>query len=268
MAPFYWPKVGRPAFPLTRPCSGAASGGAGAGATASPRAASRAARRSAAPRPPPATASRTARPPASSRTGTGRSVVDEDFTRSARLGRKMKTSPANGSARSACCTSAASPSMPFLKSTGSAASRIRTPGGTAITPGPAPPRAPGAAPPRPRPRRPAPPPGRARSRSGPPARRCRRRILRDHHRHEPGSLAHRRGREPLAPDEQLARVQPVAPRHRRDRRRRVEALGHDPGLLLVGPAAPPADAGDHLEPAEAVVVRTGRSTMSTHRSRA
>src|SRR3982750_1538841 len=99
----------------------------------------------------------------------------------------MKTSPANGSARSACCTSAANPSMPLRKSTGSAASRMRTPGGTAITPAPAPPRAPGAAPPR---------------RSG---------------------------------------------------RGRVEALGHDPGLLLVGPAAATADAGDHLEPAEAVV---------------
>src|SRR3954454_20007700 len=24
--------------------------------------------------------------------------------------------------------------------------------------------------------------------------------------------------------------------------------GHDPGLLLLGPAAPPADPGDHLEP--------------------
>src|SRR3954467_14565815 len=59
--------------------------------------------------------------------------------------------------------------MPLRKSTGSAASRMRTPGGTAITPAPAPPRAPGAAPPRPRPPRPAPPPGRARSRSGPPA---------------------------------------------------------------------------------------------------
>ena len=94
------------------------------------------------------------------------------------------------------------------------------------------------------------------------------RVLRDHHRHERGSLARRRGREPLPPDEELARVQPVAPRHRRDGARRVEALGHDPGLLLVGPAPAPADAGDHLEPAEAVVARTGRSTMSTHRSRA
>ena len=64
----------------------------------------------------------------------------------------------------------------------------------------------------------------------------------------------------LPPDEELARVQPVAPRHRRDGRRRVEALGHDPGLLLVGPAATPADPGDHLEPAEAVVARTGRTT--------
>ena len=50
--------------------------------------------------------------------------------------------------------------------------------------------------------------------------------------------------------------------------RRLEALGHDPGLLLVGPAAPPTDAGDHLDAAEAVVVRTGRTTMITHRSRA
>src|SRR5437763_10100297 len=53
----------------------------------------------------------------------------------------MKTSPANGSARSACCTRAASPSMPLRKSTGRAAKRMRTPGGTAITSGPAPPRA-------------------------------------------------------------------------------------------------------------------------------
>src|SRR3954452_11248537 len=71
----------------------------------------------------------------------------------------------------------------------------------------------------------------------------------------------------LPPDEQLARVQPVAPRHRRDRRRGVEALGHDPGLLLAGPAASSADAGDHLDAAEAVVVRTGRTTIITHRSR-
>src|SRR3954447_17258535 len=32
-------------------------------------------------------------------------------------------------------------------------------------------------------------------------------------------------------------------------------------LLLLGPAPPPADAGDHLDPVEAVVARTGRSTM-------
>ena len=36
-------------------------------------------------------------------------------TQPARLGRKMKTSPANGSARSACCTKAANPSMPLRK---------------------------------------------------------------------------------------------------------------------------------------------------------
>ena len=59
-------KTRTPAFPLSMPCSAAAPGGVGAGATATPRAGSRAARRSAGPRPPPATASRTARPPASS----------------------------------------------------------------------------------------------------------------------------------------------------------------------------------------------------------
>src|SRR4051812_4437738 len=62
-------------------------------------------------------------------------------------------------------------------------------------------------------------------------------------------------------------MQPVAPRHRRGGRGRIEALGHDPRLLLQAPAAPPADAGDHLHPAKAVGVRTGRMTMSTHRSR-
>ena len=62
-------------------------------------------------------------------------------------------------------------------------------------------------------------------------------------------------------------MQPVAPRHRRDGRRRIEALGHDPGLLLVGPAPPPANAGDHLHPAKAVGLRTSRTTMITHRSR-
>ena len=50
-------KPGRPALPLTRPCSGEGSRGAGAGATASPRAGSRAAPRSSAPRLPPARAS-------------------------------------------------------------------------------------------------------------------------------------------------------------------------------------------------------------------
>src|SRR3954452_5875164 len=93
-------------------------------------------------------------------------------------------------------------------------------------------------------------------------------VLRDHHRHGPGRLTRRRCCEPLAPNEELARVQTVAPGHRRDRGRRVEALGHDPGLLLVGPAPAPADAGDHLDAAEAVVVRTGDTTIITHRSRA
>src|SRR4051795_8056597 len=178
----------------------------------------------------------------------------------------MKTSPANGSARSACCTSAARPSMPLRKSTGSAASRIRTPGGTAITPAPAPPRAPGAAPWRPRP--PDPHHRRAERDLDPAHRpgRCRV-VLRDHHGYEPGSLACCRSRELLAPDEELARVQPVTPRHRRDRRRGVEALGHDPGLLLVGPAPATPDACDDLDPAKAVGLRTGRSTVSTHRSR-
>ena len=41
MALFYWPKAGKPGFPLTRPCSAAAPRGAGAGATASPRAITR-----------------------------------------------------------------------------------------------------------------------------------------------------------------------------------------------------------------------------------
>src|SRR5690349_22159197 len=40
------------------------------------------------------------------------------------------------------------------------------------------------------------------------------------------------------------------------------------GLLLVGPAAPTPDAGDHFEAAKAFGVRTGGTTMSTHRSRA
>src|SRR4051794_2129472 len=199
----------------------------------------------------------------------------------------MRTSPANGSARSACCTRAARPSMPLRKSTGSAASRMRTPGGTAITAAPAPSPAPRAAPPRPRPPgppppRPAPPapPRRAHARPPPPPRRPEHdrdpasglgrggALTRHQHRHEPRRVTGRRGRELLPPDEQPARVQPVAPRHRRGGRGRVEALGHDPRLLLVGPAPAPADAGDHLDAAEAVVARTGRSTMSTHRSRA
>src|SRR4051812_13961344 len=188
----------------------------------------------------------------------------------------MKTSPANGSARSACWTRAARPSMPFLKSTGRAASRMRTPAGP-----------PGGCAPRAGPRSRQPPQhlehpaqrrhvdvradtddGRA-ERDLDPARRpgrCRG-VLRDHYPHELGRFACCRCRELLAPDEQLARVQPVAARHRRDRARRVEALGHDPGLLLVGPAASPTDAGDHLEPAEAVVVRTGDTTIITHGSR-
>ena len=65
----------------------------------------------------------------------------------------------------------------------------------------------------------------------------------------------------------LAGVQSVAPRHRQGGRGRVEALGHDPRLILVRPAAASADAGDHLHPAEAVGLRTGRTTISTHRSR-
>src|SRR4051794_33931020 len=71
----------------------------------------------------------------------------------------------------------------------------------------------------------------------------------------------------LSPDEELAGVQPVTPGHRRGGRRRVEALGHDPRLLLVRPAPSAADPGDHLEPAKAVGVRTIRTTMITHRSK-
>ena len=50
--------------------------------------------------------------------------------------------------------------------------------------------------------------------------------------------------------------------------RGIEALGYDPGLLFVGPAPPPTNPGDDLHPAEAVGVRTIRTTMITHRSRA
>src|SRR5689334_1005595 len=81
-------------------------------------------------------------------------------------------------------------------------------------------------------------------------------------------MVHSFGRADRLDRAALERLQPVAPCHRRDGRGRVEALGHDPGLLLVGPAATPTDAGDHLDPAEAVVVRTSRSTVITHRSRA
>src|SRR3954454_17163424 len=83
----------------------------------------------------------------------------------------------------------------------------------------------------------------------------------------PGTSRAAEARELLPPDEQLAGEQPVAPGHRRGGRGRVEALGHDPRLLLVRPAPPPADAGDDLEPAKAVGVRTIRTTRITHRSR-
>jgi hypothetical protein len=49
------------------------------------------------------------------------------FSRSDRRDRKMKTSPAKGSAASACVTSAARESMPFRKSTGVHATMIRRP---------------------------------------------------------------------------------------------------------------------------------------------
>jgi Ankyrin repeats (3 copies) len=52
------------------------------------------------------------------------------------------------------------------------------------------------------------------------------------------------------------------------RLRRIEALGHDPCLLLQAPAAPASNPGDHLDPAKAVGLRTIRTTMITHRSRA
>src|SRR3954452_12151907 len=76
------------------------------------------------------------------------------------------------------------------------------------------------------------------------------------------------GPDRLARGEELARADAPAPGHRQDRARRVEALGDDPRLVLIGPAAPPADAGDQLDAPKAVDVRTGRTTMSTHRSRA
>src|SRR3954453_21662542 len=48
---------------------------------------------------------------------------------------------------------------------------------------------------------------------------------------------------------------------------RPDRPDHDPGLLLVGPAPPTVDAGDHLDPAKVAGVRTDRMTMSTYRSR-
>ena len=179
----------------------------------------------------------------------------------------MKTSPANGSARSACCTRAAKPSMPLRKSTGCAAKRMRTPGGTRITLRPrttsstrrsaaastsAPTRT--TAGPSAISIRPAASAGAAPSSATTTGTNA-------------GASRRRRCRELLPPDEELARVQPVAPGHRRDGGRRIEALGHDPGLLLVRPAPPPANAGDHLHPAKAVGLRTSRTTMITHRSR-
>jgi hypothetical protein len=53
----------------------------------------------------------------------------------------------------------------------------------------------------------------------------------------------------------------------KQRLRRIEALGHDPRLVLQAPAAPAPNSSDHLEPAEAVGLRTRRRTMITHRSR-
>ena len=57
------------------------------------------------------------------------------FTRSARLARKQKITPENGSAFNCSCTSAASPSIPLRKSTGFVATNTRTgPGGISIPP--------------------------------------------------------------------------------------------------------------------------------------
>ena len=57
------------------------------------------------------------------------------FTLSARLARKQKITPENGSAFNCSCTSAASPSIPLRKSTGFVATRTRIgPGGISIPP--------------------------------------------------------------------------------------------------------------------------------------
>ena len=160
----------------------------------------------------------------------------------------------------------ARPFMPFLKSTGSAASRIRTPGGTAITPGLAPPQHPAQ---RRRVDIRADAHHRRAERDLHPARRlgrCRA-VLRDHHRHEPRSFARCRCRELLAPDEELARVQPVAPRHRRDRASPGRGSRPRSRPSPRRSSAATGRPGDHLDAAEAVVVRTGDTTIITHRSR-
>ena len=75
-----------------------------------------------------------------------------NVTQPPRLARKMKTSPENGSARSASWTRAASPSMPFLKSTGRARAGTARPAGPGSRQALARTSSTRPAPPRPRPR--------------------------------------------------------------------------------------------------------------------
>ena len=162
--------------------------------------------------------------------------------------------------------------MPLRKSTGRAAQRMRTPGGTGSTPGPAPPRAPGAAPRRPHPCQPAPRPGQVEflcpahglGRCGP--------ILRQRHRHEPRRAARlgpqRRAVQLLPPDDELASVSPGP-------RATAEAVVAGSRLSATVRAFSSSVqrrrrpiSGDDLEPAEAPGFRASRRTVSTHRSKA
>src|SRR5437868_11853901 len=174
-------------------------------------------------------------------------------------------SPACGSRPNTCCTCNASPFMPFRMSVRPTASHTRTPDGTGIIAAPAPLQPPQPAQPGSKPvsasglctqnppdhRRGATPgivPGLRISVSW----RC------NHHLRKPVTSAAKL----LSPAVDLAWADLRPARHFGDNRSRLQGLGDNRLLLLVGPATPPLGAGDHLNSRHRTASNTGASTVA------
>ena len=182
-------------------------------------------------------------------------IPRSSFTRSARFERKTKIVPENGSWASVSLASAASPSMPFRKSTGLVATSTRTPRRydhadfTARSTAP---------------RKPMSTPGATRTNTPPtsistlppPSRfgRC----VRHRDRDEGGdrAIADDASRRKLPPPRvELIGMNPAAQRDPPRHRAWGKALGDDRRLLFVRPPPSPRRPAQHLDPAETLSLR-------------